>query len=101
MTRGTVNEVIDKADLSTFIVRGPDVPALADELHALPGIEQVTSFGTALHVVGRDPKGMARALETLRAREGISVMPGETSLEDVFIHFLNGGENDGSGANGG
>jgi ABC-2 type transport system ATP-binding protein len=101
MTRGTVSEVIDKAHLSTFIVRGPDVPALADELHALPGIEQVTSFGTALHVVGRDPKGMARALETLRAREGISVMPGETSLEDVFIHFLNGGENDGSGANGG
>jgi hypothetical protein len=32
---------------------------------------------------------MARALEAVRRRPGVSVVPGETSLEDVFIHFLN------------
>jgi ABC-2 type transport system ATP-binding protein len=88
VTRGTVSEVIAEAALTTFIVRGPEVPRLAARLRQLPGVEQVTSFGTALHVVGRDGKALARALESLRGEDGVTVMPGETSLEDVFIHFL-------------
>ena len=93
VARGTVNDVIETAGLSTFIVRGPNVAVLAEQLRRLPGIEQVTSFGNALHVVGHDRKAMARALEALRAEDGVTVVPGETSLEDVFIHFLNNGDN--------
>jgi ABC-2 type transport system ATP-binding protein len=93
MARGTVGEVIAAADLATFVVRGPDEGALTARLRRLPGVEQVTSFGSALHVVGRDRKVMTGALEALRTEDGISVVPGKTSLEDVFIHFLKGAGN--------
>jgi ABC-2 type transport system ATP-binding protein len=88
VARGTVAEVIEKAGLSTFIVRGPNPGTLMAEIRKLPAVEQVASFGSTLHVVGRDRKALARQLEKLRGENGISVFPGETSLEDVFIRFM-------------
>jgi ABC-2 type transport system ATP-binding protein len=54
----------------------------------LPGVEQAAPFGTTLHVVGSDRERLAASLEPLGTREGISVEPGQTSLEDVFIKFM-------------
>lgn len=88
VARGTVRDVVDRAELSTFVVRGSTLGRLSAELQSVPGVEQVTSFGPTLHVVGRDRKAMARGLEPLRERENLSILPGETSLEDVFIHFM-------------
>jgi ABC-2 type transport system ATP-binding protein len=88
VARGTVAEVIEKAGLSTFVVRAPNPGALMAQIRKLPAVEQVASFGSTLHVVGRDRKALARQLEKLRGENGISVFPGETSLEDVFIRFM-------------
>jgi ABC-2 type transport system ATP-binding protein len=88
LATGTVDEVIRDAGLSTFVLRGPDLQKLAAEVARLPGVEQAAPFGTTLHVVGSDRERLAASLEPLGTREGISVEPGQTSLEDVFIKFM-------------
>ena len=85
---GTVEEVVEAAGLSTFIVHGPDLSALAEEIAGLDGVEQVAPFGNTLHVVGTDRARIEAALRPIGERTGISVEPGETSLEDVFIQFM-------------
>jgi ABC-2 type transport system ATP-binding protein len=88
LATGTVQEVIDKAGLLTFIVSGKRLGEIARLLEGEPGVEQVTPFGATLHVVGSDRARLEEALEKVRHRDGISVEPGETSLEDVFIQFM-------------
>jgi len=87
LVSGTVAEVLRDAKLSTWGVTGKNLPALAEKLRGLPGVEQVVAFGTTLHVSGRDA-------EKLRA----SVNPWmngdyhwqqiESGLEDVFISLM-------------
>ncbi|MBL8908917.1 MAG: ABC transporter ATP-binding protein [Rhizobiales bacterium] len=87
---GTVEGVILDAGLTTFVIRGPDLAALADELDGAPGVEQVAPFGATLHVVGRDAELLARTLEAYAARTDVSVERGATNLEDVFIQLMTG-----------
>jgi ABC-2 type transport system ATP-binding protein len=87
LTRGSVEEVVKTAGLTTWEAAGPNLPELAEKIRGKPGVEQVVAFGTTLHISGRD----ATAL-----RE--SVGPGmtgayrwqqiESGLEDVFISLM-------------
>src|SRR5450755_4138920 len=54
LASGTVDEVLKTAALTTWEVMGENLPALAENIRGLPGVEQVVAFGTALHVSGRD-----------------------------------------------
>jgi ABC-2 type transport system ATP-binding protein len=90
IARGTVEEVIDSSDLTTWLVEGAGLAALADELRDIPGIDQVASFGNTLHVVGRNAEALAAAIAPFRARPELAWQHGETSLEDVFIQLMNG-----------
>lgn len=91
LATGTVDEVVRDAGLTTFVVRGPDVHRLAQEISSLPGVEQAAPFGTTLHVVGSDAAKLETSLsEFTKERDGISFERGETSLEDVFIQFMGG-----------
>lgn len=97
LATGTVDEVVAGAGLTTFIVRGPDLAELAAELAGLDGVDQAAPFGNALHVVGRDGTRLAAALAPLTARDGVTVAPGDTSLEDVFIQFMAGAQDNATG----
>jgi ABC-2 type transport system ATP-binding protein len=88
LATGTVDEVVRDAGLTTFIVRGPGLGAIAEELAHTPGVDQVAPFGNTLHVVGADAKLLEQAVKPLANRPGLTVEPGETSLEDVFIQFM-------------
>ncbi|NGO53697.1 ABC transporter ATP-binding protein [Allomesorhizobium camelthorni] len=90
LATGTVDEVVKNAGLTTFVVEGPRLDQVAAALEGRPGVEQVAPFGTTLHVVGSDKKLLDAALEDIGKRKGITVRPGETSLEDVFIQFMAG-----------
>ncbi len=95
LATGTVEEVVRASGLSTFIIRAPPSAAFLQRVAALDGVEQVAPFGAALHVVGVERERMAAALAPLASEAGVSVEPGATSLEDVFIHFMaasNGGQ---------
>jgi ABC-2 type transport system ATP-binding protein len=91
LAHGTVDEVIATQGLTTWAVDGPDVLALGQRLRGAPGVDQTVSFGSTLHVTGRD----AAALEaTLRAAVGagrdLRLQRVDTGLEDVFIHLMQG-----------
>jgi ABC-2 type transport system ATP-binding protein len=90
LATGTVNEVIARAGLTTFVVTGPHLGEVARVLEGQPGVDQVAPFGATLHVVGSSRAMLEAALESIRNREGIEVQAGETSLEDVFIQFMAG-----------
>ncbi len=88
IAQGKVEDVVRDAGLTTFVLRGPDLPRLADEVTGLPGVEQVAPFGATLHVVGSDRAALEASLRRFEKRDGVTVALGETSLEDVFIQFM-------------
>jgi ABC-2 type transport system ATP-binding protein len=88
LATGTVADVVENAHLTTFVVAGSDLGAIARELEHAPGVEQVAPFGATLHVVGSDAAALEAALQPLAARPDVTVSRGETSLEDVFIQFM-------------
>jgi len=90
LASGSVEEVVRNAGLTTFIIEGPRLDEVASALQGRPGVDQVAPFGTTLHVVGSDKALLEKALADMGSREGVTVRPGETSLEDVFIQFMAG-----------
>ncbi|WP_095202857.1 ABC transporter ATP-binding protein [Mesorhizobium carmichaelinearum] len=91
LATGTVAEVVKNAGLTTFVVQGPQLAKVAEELQGRPGVDQVAPFGATLHVVGSDGKKLEAALADVeKEHKGVTVAPGETSLEDVFIQFMSG-----------
>ncbi|TIS79348.1 MAG: ABC transporter ATP-binding protein [Mesorhizobium sp.] len=91
LATGTVDEVVRNAGLTTFVVQGPRLDQIAAALSDRPGVDQVAPFGATLHVVGSDKNTLQAALADVeKEHKGVTVTPGETSLEDVFIQFMSG-----------
>jgi ABC-2 type transport system ATP-binding protein len=87
LTRGTLDEVLAAAKLTTWTVTGPDLRAVADTLRGSDGVEQVVAFGNILHISGRDAKKLEAAIAAVRdpRHEWTRVRSG---LEDVFISLM-------------
>jgi len=91
LATGTVDEVVKNAGLTTFVLQGPRLDQVAEALQGRPGVDQVAPFGATLHVVGSDKAALEKALADIeKEHKGVTVRPGETSLEDVFIQFMSG-----------
>jgi ABC-2 type transport system ATP-binding protein len=87
IARGTVQEVIGRSGLITFIVSGPNVRRFLPELEGRAGVEHVAFFGAVLHVSGYERAALERALAPLRANPDLAIAEEQTSLEDVFIQL--------------
>ena len=87
LARGTVSEVVAAAALTTWQVAGPDLGAMAKALRGRAGVEQVVTFGTTLHVSGRDATALDAAIAAVRddRHEWAKIRSG---LEDVFISLM-------------
>src|ERR1700737_2011980 len=48
LAHGTVDEVVEHVGLTTWSVRGPDLPRLAEQLRENPNVQQAVAFGNAL-----------------------------------------------------
>ena len=85
MAQGTADEIIAAQHLTTWNVTGGDLVEITKRLHDVAGVDQVTPFGTSLHVTGRDATaleaGVRGAIEGTPSR----AEPAPTTLEDVFI----------------
>jgi len=88
LTHGTVEQVIRSSALQTWTVTGPGLQDLADKLLTIPGVGMVAPFGASLHVSGRDPISLARALEPFMAEPQLNWELATPSLEDVFIDLI-------------
>jgi ABC-2 type transport system ATP-binding protein len=92
LAAGTAPEIVRASGLSTFVVTAPPSADFMAHIGTLDGVEQVAPFGATLHVSGIDRVRLAAALAPLAREDGVTVAPGETSLEDVFIHFMTAGD---------
>jgi ABC-2 type transport system ATP-binding protein len=89
LAKGTAAQVIAQSGLSTWIVSGPNLHALALDLENRNGIDMVASFGAELHVSGRDARALDAAVKAAKKEKGAHHWTrGEPSLEDVFIILM-------------
>lgn len=86
LTHGSVQEVIDHAQLTTWSVKGTDLVQLAMTLRGKPGVHQAVAFGTTLHVSGGDAAALEQAIAPYRSE--YEWTPIRSGLEDVFIHLM-------------
>ena len=88
LATGTVEDVVRKSGLHTFVVRANPSAELMNALLGLGSVSQVAPFGATLHVVGLDAAKMGEELGAYALQNRLVIEPGLTSLEDVFIHFM-------------
>jgi ABC-2 type transport system ATP-binding protein len=88
LATGTAQAVIARAGLTTWVVSGGGLEALAAELRAVAGVDMVVPFGSTLHVSSRDRAALERGIAPFRAREGLEWREGTPGLEDVFIQLM-------------
>ena len=88
LARGTVEQVVAGAGLTTWRVTGDDLQALSIRLAATPGVDMVAPFGASLHVGGRDAAALEAAIAPYRGNASLRWAPDEPSLEDVFIDLM-------------
>jgi ABC-2 type transport system ATP-binding protein len=88
LARGTEREIIQQAGLTVWALEGTDVSALVEPLKQAAGVQSVAAFGNALHVAGRDPAALERAIAPYRERPGLRWHRDEANLEDVFISLI-------------
>jgi ABC-2 type transport system ATP-binding protein len=94
LVSGTAQEVVDSQDLAGFEIIGPDLVAYSAVVRGLPGVEQVTAFGSTLHIIGRDREVLNRT--ALLQKDDLHIWkPIRAGLEDVFISLMEtAGEDD-------
>jgi len=87
LARGTLEEVLADAQLTTWTVAGPDLRTLAAALRGRDGVEQVVAFGNLLHVSGRDAARLDASIAAVSdpRHQWPKVRSG---LEDVFISLM-------------
>lgn len=90
VARGTVEEVVAEAGLTTLLLTGTSAQTskAGARLKGAQGVEQVAHFGADLHVVGRDGAALRASAERVAADTGCTLTASETSLEDVFIRLM-------------
>jgi len=88
LAQGTVQQVVGQSHLATYVVAGPDLAQLADELRRQDGVDMVAPFGASLHVSGRDAGKLKAAVDSYRGNPALSWQSAEPSLEDVFIEMM-------------
>jgi ABC-2 type transport system ATP-binding protein len=87
LVSGAIDDIVSNAGLTTYVVSGDGLDALAEELKRAPGVDMVARFGAALHVGGRD----AAAMESIAARHASATQRwahDAATLEDVFIDLM-------------
>ena len=81
LVHGTVEQVIEAAHLTTYVVsaaEGEGLAKLSDELTDKPGVDMVAPFGTSLHVSGRDAarsKPRSRPIASAKTSTGSAPSP--------------------------
>jgi ABC-2 type transport system ATP-binding protein len=98
LATGTAEEVIAAQGLHTFEITGATLQGSAEVLRSLPGVDLVASFGTTLHVSGTDLQAVQASLEAFVQDKPLQLTPVQPSLEDAFIHLMQGSRDQFGGA---
>lgn len=85
LAEGTINEIVSKTKLTTWLVTGKNLMALAQELKNLPGVDQVAFFGNKLHISGQNEELLNQSIRPFKNSDWKNI---PASLEDVFINLV-------------
>lgn len=88
LASGTSEQVIAAQNLTTWAVSGAGIQKLSDRLRELPGVEQVATFGTVLHVSGEDAAILKPQIEQFGRDHQLLIEQVHPSLEDAFIRLM-------------
>jgi len=88
MTQGTIDEVINNAGLTTWVVKGENLASLQKELEKDPAVITAAPFGESLHVSGTDKEGLDNATAPYRNNPAYHWELASPSMEDAFIHYM-------------
>jgi ABC-2 type transport system ATP-binding protein len=89
MAEGTIPDIIKKVHLVTYKATGNGLVSLAEKLHQESAVAQVIMWGNELRICGSDAKALQDAISRYTTFEWKQVEP---SMEEVFIHLFNEGE---------
>lgn len=92
LASGTAAEIVAGRNLKTWEIGGEGIQGVAEQVRGLPGVDQVASFGGALHVSGTDGPRLQASLESLVVGKSLSMAAVAPSLEDAFIHLMRGSQ---------
>ena len=90
LASGTADEVVASQNLHTWQISGEGLPDLTERLRRLPGADLVASFGTTLHISGKDGDKLKGSLEAFLQGTSLKMTAVAPSLEDAFIHMMQG-----------
>lgn len=85
MAEGTIPEIIQQAQLTTFAASGNKLAELAQVIQKEPGVDQIIAWGNELRVCGTDEALLKKTIEKYNDFTWKHV---PTSLEEVFIHLV-------------
>lgn len=88
LAAGTPDEVVAMQRINTWEVSGPGIQEHYQRFRAIAGVEQVTSFGTVLHVSSEAGVNPGSEISALAQQCHLKVVPVQPSLEDVFIRLM-------------
>jgi ABC-2 type transport system ATP-binding protein len=88
LVSGTVQEVLDSQAFAGYEVTGPDLAQYAQTLRGLPGVAQITAFGTTLHVIGRNADALDKTAALMRTESPHVWKQMRPGLEDIFIGLM-------------
>ena len=92
MAQGTEQEIIAQVGLTIYSIEGKDLLSLLDSIQEKPGVEQAAMFGNTLHLSGIDKNTLAQTMQPYQNNPAYQVKTISTSLEDVFIAFVDKAE---------
>ncbi|MGO9172373.1 MAG: ABC transporter ATP-binding protein [Rhodomicrobium sp.] len=88
LVHGTIDEVMQRAGLTTYTVTGEELTKLATDLAGRPGVDMVVPFGASLHVCGRAAAELEAAIAPYRTDPRFVWTRAAPMLEDVFIALM-------------
>jgi ABC-2 type transport system ATP-binding protein len=92
LASGTADEVVASQKLHTWQVSGDGLQGLTERLRQLPGADLVASFGTTLHISGKDGDRLKASLEAFLQGTPLKMTAVSPTLEDAFIHMMQGNQ---------
>lgn len=88
LASGTPEEVIEQQHLVTWAVSGTDIQKYSQPFRSIPGVEQVATFGSVLHVSSEAGANLEPLIAEFCVQHGLAAEPVQPSLEDVFIRLM-------------
>lgn len=87
----SVSEIPNMIGLTCWRIAGRPLMKAQEMLEGAPGVELVARFGAEIHVCGKDPAPLERAVRAVKdAQPHVEIQKIEAGFEEIFIYLMAG-----------